>query len=572
MRRRLVVGIGVVVGIALTTVLTRPGAPAASATTGDASVALDESVFGIRSSISRTVSTPAEDRTSPSAAPRTRVTIITLCDGSPTAGVAVKMFKADDERSALTDDTGRAEFEVAPGEWNALATLDGYSREHSPSMQIVEKGEPVEVTLELRAIRWIEGVVVDEQGNPLGDVDVNGEDETDDGGRFRISVEADDDAPHGYASLLGFEHWYGDFIADAGDSFRITLRHKEVFDAGPGTVSGTVVEPDGQPAPSILVGSETEDAREMYFASVPQGHHFNAITKDDGSFTIRCPLGKHCGIRAWGGGQSDTVEAIAGQVITLRLRAERSVSLRAIDEHGIVLTQVRLLRGFGGETSVSSDGRFTFHGFDTQDTEVEFTAPRFSKLVKRRVDLRQHDVDLGDVIFTRGQALRGAVVDRDGAPISGANVACMESSMSTNAQGQFELWLDPSERSQLEVSKPGFLRREISLTPARTELRVVLSRAMTNATREFGGIGLVYATQHRDGWVIEEVMPNSPALEAGLRAGDVVVAVDGVPYTDFDDTSFVLAIRGEEGTVVQLSIRREGRSFDVRITRRRIVY
>ena len=72
--------------------------------------------------------------------------------------------------------------------------------------------------------------------------------------------------------------------------------------------------------------------------------------------------------------------------------------------------------------------------------------------------------------------------------------------------------------------------------------------------------------------VIVEPLPDSPALKAGLRAGDVVVEVDGKPVKGLDLAQAVLLVRGPKGTQVRLLIRRKGEPspFEVVVTRGKI--
>jgi membrane-associated protease RseP (regulator of RpoE activity) len=58
--------------------------------------------------------------------------------------------------------------------------------------------------------------------------------------------------------------------------------------------------------------------------------------------------------------------------------------------------------------------------------------------------------------------------------------------------------------------------------------------------------------------------PQSPASEAGVKSGDVVVAVDGVPYDSWQ--SVVDEIRGRPGDNVTLTVERNGTTLDLPVT------
>ncbi len=87
----------------------------------------------------------------------------------------------------------------------------------------------------------------------------------------------------------------------------------------------------------------------------------------------------------------------------------------------------------------------------------------------------------------------------------------------------------------------------------------------------FVGIGVQVAPDDgRGGVVVGQVFPNTPALEAGLRRGDRVVAVDGRPTTGQSQDQIIASIRGPAGTQVTLTIQRAGvADFEVTITRRK---
>jgi carboxyl-terminal processing protease len=67
--------------------------------------------------------------------------------------------------------------------------------------------------------------------------------------------------------------------------------------------------------------------------------------------------------------------------------------------------------------------------------------------------------------------------------------------------------------------------------------------------------------------VIVAPLEGSPAEEAGLRPGDQVLAVDGTSTTGQSVSSLVHLVRGEAGTDVTLTIRRDGETSDITVTR-----
>lgn len=84
------------------------------------------------------------------------------------------------------------------------------------------------------------------------------------------------------------------------------------------------------------------------------------------------------------------------------------------------------------------------------------------------------------------------------------------------------------------------------------------------------GIGASLDLIFDQGYRILSVLPDSPALEAGLEAGDVILAVDGRTLTAADDvTSY---IRGQEDTPVTLTIRKNdtGHICELTLTRKSV--
>ena len=85
----------------------------------------------------------------------------------------------------------------------------------------------------------------------------------------------------------------------------------------------------------------------------------------------------------------------------------------------------------------------------------------------------------------------------------------------------------------------------------------------------FVGIG-VGMQETVSGVQIVEVMRFSSAEEAGLQIGDVIIAVDGKDTTAMSNADVAELLRGEEGTAVSVTVRRQGRELTVTCTRRQV--
>lgn len=91
-------------------------------------------------------------------------------------------------------------------------------------------------------------------------------------------------------------------------------------------------------------------------------------------------------------------------------------------------------------------------------------------------------------------------------------------------------------------------------------------RVLTSDTQgRFGGIGVEIDV--RDGWLtVHGVFEGGPADRAGLQPGDRFLTLDGRRARDMPISEAVRVMRGEPGTRVQVSVRREGEEEAVRVT------
>jgi C-terminal peptidase prc len=123
-------------------------------------------------------------------------------------------------------------------------------------------------------------------------------------------------------------------------------------------------------------------------------------------------------------------------------------------------------------------------------------------------------------------------------------------------------------------AKPDFKPSEFFVAAARGYLAsldphstIVSAKAWDESTRtttdgSFEGIGAVLM-KRGDDILVENPMEGQPAFKAGLRAGDVVVSVDGKAVGGLELQKVVKRIRGSKGSTVVLAVRRLGEPRDL---------
>lgn len=88
---------------------------------------------------------------------------------------------------------------------------------------------------------------------------------------------------------------------------------------------------------------------------------------------------------------------------------------------------------------------------------------------------------------------------------------------------------------------------------------------------ELTGVGIQIAKDEKtDRLLVISPIEDTPAFEAGILAQDLIVKIDGTDTKGMDVNDAVKMIRGERGSQVTLTIKRNGKERDYDITRERI--
>lgn len=94
---------------------------------------------------------------------------------------------------------------------------------------------------------------------------------------------------------------------------------------------------------------------------------------------------------------------------------------------------------------------------------------------------------------------------------------------------------------------------------------------LENSENAYVGIGVtVQATDDNSGLMVIAVQPGGPAEEAGVQVGDVIIQVDGESAQDRTVTEISAMIKGEEGTVVSITVLRSGEGITMTVARKRM--
>jgi carboxyl-terminal processing protease len=111
------------------------------------------------------------------------------------------------------------------------------------------------------------------------------------------------------------------------------------------------------------------------------------------------------------------------------------------------------------------------------------------------------------------------------------------------------------------------------------------SRALGDLSGEFSGIGAEMGVRNLEdpedldacttfsdicALVVVAPLEDSPAQAAGMRAGDIVLAIDGESVDGISLEEAVQRVRGDAGSEVTLSLRREDETLEMTITRAKI--
>lgn len=401
-------------------------------------------------------------------------------------------------------------------------------------------------------------------------------------------------------------HGTGRAVLDgaAQSSHKLTIRLPAAGSPPPGrlTIAGRVVDASGRPVEGAAVLAVPAEGHGPGGVSAGSDVRIAAAatTEEDGRFLLRGIDPGRYQVRASQPGHGDAAtEADGGdRDVKLQLPDAGRIAGRVVDSAGapVPAFSVIVRRGDAGlqapvvatASVVDAEGRFTVDDLAAGSYKVVATA--LGRAPAREVAVQvaagktaeaELRVPAGGVVFgtvvsrASGKPLQYARVSVEGTPVDNASVTPAFASVVTDAAGGFELdGLAPGLRS-ITVGAYNHDARIVSALEVVDggrigPLRIELEEAGDKPPGvEIVGIGckLMPST---DALVVQEVIPGGGAAEAGIAAGDGIVAIDGLPVTTLGFEDSLQRIRGVEGTQVRLLIRRGDKTLDIPVTRRKI--
>lgn len=432
---------------------------------------------------------------------------------------------------------------VAPGQVEVLARHAGFATGSSPRVR-VNGGETTSgVEVVLSPAGQLAGVVVDERGDGVADVRIEARSErdpwptivfTDASGAFSIPATGEtvvravpmDRAPSEVR------------LAVASGARRDTTL---TLDPAGLELTGRVLDERGFPIESAQLRIEALRPGTPILRT--------AFSAADGTFTLSSvpapPLRITVDHGSYAMGTSVDVTTLADTEIRLETALHASGSVTdawtgdpIAGAHVLLVSDA--LPPVVRETTVRDDGGFALPRLRAGTYAMRIEAPGYLAVERSIVARAGHagEVELDPVALDPGQRLEGDVVDRLGSVAENA-VLRVEGlpPVHTDAQGHFVLPCVPAGDVSIEITheSAGSLALTRHVTRGRDDVSIVAHLpgrldAAPVAPSPARARGVAITVDPRT-LRIEAVAPGTSAERAGIRVGDVVVAVDGRPGT-----------------------------------------
>lgn len=547
--------------------------------------------------------------------------VVSARGGAPIAGASLS-FEHGGVALSVTSDAGGA-FLLEPREPGlytlVLVTAKGFHPfapewGYSPLTLVAREGEIVRgLTVTLTPEVTYQGLVRGPSGDPVGGAEVRVIDAPSGAGagqRFvadakgAFTFSAPEDA---LLEATHPDHAPGRARVDARvqASGKLTLRLRARGSAGEEgqSIAGTVIDASGQPEIGAAVSASFRSDLPAAEGDLHPGGH--AITDDRGAFRLDgLDAGRYTVTATTEDGAIARAEGVAAgtQDLALRLAAGGSirgaVRDRASGAPASAFSVVAALQRGPVEREIiatssffDASGSYEIAGLLPGTYAVTAAALGHAPSATVVVTVPAGGEATADLALGRGGRLVGAVLEEGTQkPLEGARVS-VEGSLGSGA-GAVPLLSDATTDAAGRFTLEGLAEgpRSVAVTAADHHGRILSGLSVPEGGElgpvtialspvepgeeprmELVGIGAVLSARD-DALLIGQVMAGGGAAQAGLGPGDAVVSIDGKNVVDLGFEEAVNRIRGPEGSVVTLAVRKgnKGSAVDVPVRRTRV--
>ncbi len=351
-----------------------------------------------------------------------------------------------------------------------------------------------------------------------------------------------------------------------------------------GPFTGVVLDPDGRGATDASVGCE--------------GANDGITVSPDGSFTLprACKaVAEHADFLP-----SEPVQLVAGRKITLQLRQLGAIAGEVVDGAGAPVKSYLIAIETFHPSSLAGDAVAKQSVKSVDDPTGAYV---FGKLPPGRYVLTASahghppahsetiEVEMGRTTYRaritleKGGTLSGHVLDADTRrPIPGAHVAFDGLTLTganyskptrSDEAGAYTMEGAPPGPFSVRVTAEGYVTRTVSGSGAGGGAAVKLDVELRpqvdgGPSEEFAGIGAILGATP-GGVMITTLVPGGPAERAQIQVGDIIARIDGADASGYPVTECMQRLRGGDGSIVRLGVKRNGQLLDFNITRRTFV-
>ena len=479
---------------------------------------------------------------------------------------------------------------VTPGRLRALVRHPAYVEGQSELVTLT-RGGTVDVKVTLRAGGSLEGVVVDRFGRTIGGVRI--ELTTSTGSRVQTTYTADDGA-FAFAALPSEVTLT---VARAENPERAVLRERITIREGQ-RETVRLVMPEAKESVECFVGDERGDpidGAEVVLASLEPGSPLRQtrFTGADGMVLFDDARELELSLTVDSPGYAPIKEHFAKAPERVRLTLKRGVKItgRVTSVRGrvpVAAARVTVISQ-GRRRLATTDGEGVWQLADVPEGTVHLVVegPNLPVIERDERIERQARLDrafdLGEIDLPEAGGVSGTVVNARGEPVAGARVSTQPlggyapiTVQTTNTtvsdeQGRFRLAPVAIGKIQVYAMAPGVGQGrsdvvEVQRERDRESVTIALKDAVEDEAPLTSGSSVAITLSTTNGnIVVTQVAAGSEAERAGLRAGDELVAIDGVKPSDVAEARRRLS--GPENMDVLIEVKRLNGQFKLRTVR-----